>query len=617
MARWRDLTGDAVEYAPGGEVADRFPQVSRRQLDEAVVLIMPDGAVHAGADAVCAVLRFAPGHAWKAWAYHRVPGAGRAADGLYAFTAAHRRHLSRLTTLGWGRDPSPSTYAVAGRLYLSLLGLVFLIAIVSLASQIQGLVGSHGILPVGQYLERAGEQLGPGRYLQLPTLCWIDSGDGFLYGLCTAGVLLAVLLTAGIAPIPVLAMLWLVYLSLSVAGQAFCSFQWDTLLLEAGFLAMFLAPRPPWAWRPPPQRPPASGLWLQRLLLFKLMFLSGITKLLSGDPAWRDLSALPVHYQTQPLPTWIGYFAYGLPEWFHHASVVAMYVIEIGFALLIFGPRRVRHVAGAGLILFQVLIAATGNYGFFNLLAVVLCVPLFDDRLLKRLAPRRLGAFFQAPPRRHAAGLGRAAVLTATAVITVLSGLALLREMVRTQRRNTTPAPVVFVLDALDRCLLSWGEPVLGVIDPLRTINGYGLFRVMTTQRPEIVIEGSDDGRTWREYEFAWKPGALDHRPGLVAPHQPRLDWQMWFAALNPTGNAYWLEGLLERLLEGEPRVTALLKGDSFAGKPPRSVRLVYYRYRFTDRDTRKRTGRWWERERLGELTAPISLGAKRAGPTS
>ncbi len=609
VARWQDLTGDRVEYVASRDAAARFPGVGPQTFDTAVWLVGPDGTITTGAEAVFGALATAPGHGWKRWAYRNVGGFAATSEWIYRFVAGHRPAFSALTRVLCGLDPAPDSWLIARWLFLRLLGVTFLIAFVSLWTQVRGLIGSDGILPVAEHLEWVTTNLGASSRWKVPTLCWIDPGDGYLVAQCAAGVVLSLLLVAGVAPVPVLLLLWLTYLSLCAAGQAFLSFQWDTLLLETGFVAMFLAPAD---WRPRltgQRRPPAVGLWLERWLLFKLMFLSGVTKLLSGDPTWRGLTALDVHYETQPLPSWIGYYAHQLPEWFQRLSVVNMYVIEIGLPFLIFGPRRLRHVAAAGLIGLQILIAATGSYCFFNLLAAILCLLLLDDRLLRRGLPRRFADRFtedrSRPPRPRG---WRYATLTAAVVIFTASGLAFLREMVRTQQRPMLPDAVVAVLDTANRhLLLGGGNQLLRWIEPFRTINGYGLFRVMTTERPEIVIEASDDGVTWREYAFRWKPGDVTRRPRFAAPHQPRLDWQMWFAALNPTGNAYWLLSLRDHLLQGTPEVLALLGENPFEDQPPRLIRLMLYRYEFTDPATKRRTGAWWQRELIGTLTRPES----------
>ncbi len=620
VARWQDRTGDRIEYAPNAAAAQLYPQLTPALLARTVVLLTPDGEVLTGAEAVLTALSHAPSRgwgcwgAWRLWAYHRIPGLAAITELLYGFVARHRQGASVLSNAFSGRDPSPSTYTLAGWVFLRLLGLCFLIAFVSLWRQIHGLVGDDGILPAADYLSWARNALGSACYWKLPTVCWLSTDGAFLNVLCGTGVVMSVLLIIGVAPIPVLALLWLLYLSLSVVGQAFLSFQWDLLLLETGLVAMFLAPTD---WRPRLAmlaRPSGLGVWLGRVLLFKLMFLSGVTKLLSGDPTWRDLTALDVHYQTQPLPSWIGWHAHHLPESFGRFSVGTMYVIEIGLPFLIFAPRRLRHAAAIGLILLQVLIAATGNYCFFNLLAVTLCLLLLDDQVLRRLIPRPGRERLRIEPRCVYEGFGprtgRSLANAAGVVILLISLSSLVREMVRTQRRSALPASVVAVLDAADGLVLhNGGNFLLSLTDPMRTINGYGLFRVMTTKRPEIIIEASNDGLTWTEYELPWKPGDPQRRPRFVAPHQPRLDWQMWFAALNPDGNAYWLSNLAQRLLEGSPAVVDLFAWSPDA--PPRYIRFMYYRYEFTDPATRRATGRWWQRERLGPLTAPISLSPK------
>ncbi len=502
-----------------------------------------------------------------------------------------------------------SSHLLVGWLFLRLLGLVYLIAFASLWVQIHGLVGDDGMLPACDLLEAARSQLGADAYRRLPTLGWFGCGDLALHALCAAGVLLSLFLIAGLAPLAVSFLLWVHYLSLAVLGQVFLSFQWDALLLETGLLALFLAPA---QLRTRPLREAAfstAGVWLLRCLLFKLMFLSGVTKLLSGDGTWRGLTALAVHFETTPLPTWVGWFAHQLPAWFQQIAVVVMFTIEIGVPFLIFAPRRFRQLAALALLLFQLLIAATGNYGFFNLLAVVLCVPLLDDRLMLRAVPRRWLAWAGRPaPRAAPRGWRRGVGWALAGSLLFVSGLSLVREMALTQRPRRLPAPVAVFLTGCAGQLEAWGQPyILGPLQPLRSINGYGLFRTMTTERPEIVIQGSRDGSSWQSYAFRWKPGDLERRPGFVAPHQPRLDWQMWFAALNPKRSEYWLERLARRLLEGSPHVVGLLAGDPFAGEPPRFVRYHYYRYEFSDWQSWRRTGAWWRRVDLGPLSQAMS----------
>ena len=487
----------------------------------------------------------------------------------------------------------PPYFALSRDLFLRLLGFVHLTAFASLAPQILGLVGAEGLMPAAGYLERAYEIWGRAAYHHLPTLLWLWPSDGFLVGTCWLGMALSAAAMAGVAPRAVFPALWVCYLGLSVAGQDFLTFQWDTLLLEAGLLAALYAPA---GWRVPlgtGGEPGAGARWLVWGLAFKLTFLSGATKLLSGDATWRGMTALEHHYQTQPLPTWIGWYAHNAPDWFGVLSVAIMFVIEVAVPFVILLPARFRRVrlAGCGLLcLLQLLIAATGNYGFFNLLAVVLYLSLLDDDAVARLL--RLGvsaAGMPERPRPAAPVWRRGARAAATALLAGLSLLALVREV-----RGPAPMP-------------AWADVVLDDwAGPFRSVNGYGLFRVMTTERPEIVIEGSADGSTWIEYPFRWKPGDPARAPRFALTHMPRLDWRMWFAALDPRGNSHWLLPLAEGLLEDDPAALGLLGGTPFPDGPPRYVRLMMYRYRFTTREEAA-DGAWWVRERLGPMTEPLS----------
>src|SRR5216117_1062802 len=280
-------------------------------------------------------------------------------------------------------------------LFLRLIGIIYLIAFVSLWSQIDGLVGHNVILPVADHLTAAGGPLGPERFWWLPTLSWFNTSDGFLHFQCAAGVVCSLLLIVGVAPILDLAVLWAIYLSLSTICGDFLGFQWDTLLQETGFLAIFLAPR---QWLPKFSLEPAQSivvLSLCRWLLFRLMFMSGAVKLLSADASWWKLTALTVHYETQPLPTWIGWYAHQLPVWFQKISVAIMFGIELTAPFLILCGRRPRQVASGAFALLMLLISLTGNYCFFNLLTLALCVLLLEDAFLLRWLLASMASFIR------------------------------------------------------------------------------------------------------------------------------------------------------------------------------------------------------------------------------
>ncbi len=425
-------------------------------------------------------------------------------------------------------------------LFLRLLGVIYGVAFASLSVQVLGLIGHDGILPA-------------------------SLSDAMLRALSYGGVALAILLIAGIAPIPVLGLLWADYLTLSNVSREFLSYQWDALLLETGLIAVFLAPPVLRERHSEPTEPSGVARWLMIWLLIRLMVGSGAVKLTSGDPTWRNLTAMTFHYETQPIPTPLAWYAHHLPLALQKASTAGVFLIELLAPWCVLLPwRRVRMTAFVLLVGLQVLIALTGNYAFFNLLSVALCLFLLDENRFRW-------------SRREYAPL-------AFAVVTVPVSLTMFFFAVGI---DVVP-PLV--------------GPLYSVIAPLRSVNSYGLFAVMTTTRDEIVVEGSDDGVTWRAYEFKYKPGDVNRRPPWVAPHQPRLDWQMWFASLTTYENVPWYRNFCVRLLQGSPDVLQLLASNPFPNAPPRYVRGALYRYHFGKQS-------WWTRERIGEYSPTVTLG--------
>jgi len=474
--------------------------------------------------------------------------------------------------------------------FLRLLGVVYVAAFASYAVQVVGLIGHDGILPARLYMDGArdfiaSQHIGIDRFRLLPTLCWLSTSDAFLRALCWGGAALAVLLVAGVAPIPVLIVLWVDYLSLSAVSREFLSYQWDALLLEAGLIAIFLAPPVRRERYAAPIEPPAAARWLMIWLVVRLMVGSGAVKLASGDPTWRNLTALTYHYQTQPIPTPLAWYADQLPIAFQKASTVAVFAIELVAPWCVFAARRVRIAGFALLAGLQLLIAATGNYAFFNLLSIALCVFLLDDGIWNASVSADRSGGGRVLQTRRGRNVSRLAAI-AFAIVTV-------------------PVSLMMFLGSLG---FGFAPPLVGELaewlSPLRSINSYGLFAVMTTTRDEIVVEGSNDGVAWQPYEFKYKPGDVNRRPPWVAPHQPRLDWQMWFASLTTYENAPWYQNFCIRLLQGSPDVLALLARNPFPERPPTFVRGVLYRYRFG-------AATWWTRERIGEYSPVQSLRNK------
>lgn len=492
-----------------------------------------------------------------------------------------------------------SSFFLASWLFLRVLALIYLGAFISFWVQIDGLIGRSGVLPAVELIDRVRQSLGPDRiwegYLGIPTLLWLFPSDGFLHTLCAGGCVLSVLLLVGVAAPVVLIFLWLFYLSLVSVGGDFLGFQWDNLLLETGFIAIFLQPlrlfsgfRRDWA-------PSYSVLLLLRFLLFRLNFSSGVVKLRDegGTDAnvWADLTALYYHYETQPLPTVFGWYTHQLPDWFQQVSVFLMFVIQLGFAFFVFGPRQLRLIGCAGLTVLQIFIFITGNYCFFNLLTLAFCLLLVDDKLFSRIPFFR--RFLEERPTEVSPirERGRLAVVALAFVALAITGLT---QQVRTLGFwYSPPAPLAETMRS---------------IAPFRTVNTYGLFANMTTSRPEILVEGSDDGENWKPYEFRYKPGDLSRHPVWAQPHQPRLDWQMWFAALGNYRQNPWFVAFVHRLLEGAPEVLALLAKNPFPEHPPKYIRARMYDYHFTDLETKRETGNWWRRDGEREYLPAVSL---------
>ena len=597
IARWKLATGDAVDYIPFQDesVAVQFPEIPPTDFAEAVHLILPDGSVGRGAEAVFRSLAAGGRHTWLFGLYRRLPAFADVSELFYEEVALHRTTLSKLDRIYAGPGDEPPSYARVRFVFLRGLALIYLIAFASLWMQMDGLIGSHGIVPVEGVMEElkkeaAQTHIGLDRFHLVPTLAWWSASDFALHWQCGLGIGCALAFLVGLAPPLMLFLLWALYLSFCSVCSPFLNFQWDLLLLETGFLAIFFAPLQWWE-RPSRQaRPPALVLWLLRWLMFRLMFESGWVKLISGDTSWWNLTALRVHYETQPLPTWIGWYAHQLPPRVQAASVFFMFLIELVVPAFIFSGRRLRLAAAGIFAGFQVLILLTGNYTFFNALALLLCLPLLDDRVLPIFWRKTLP-----PPAPLATELRPwrwpwPVTLGLTLIAVPLTTIPFLFEA---RARQTWPAPVGW--------LYEWAQP-------WRTFNGYGLFAVMTQTRPEIIVQGSDDGQAWRDYEFKYKPGDVRRAPGFVAPHQPRLDWQMWFLALQGLRDNLWFLPFEHGLLENSPSILSLMGSNPFPEKPPKYVRAMMYEYHFTDRATRQATGAWWRRELKGVFVPKISL---------
>jgi hypothetical protein len=465
-------------------------------------------------------------------------------------------------------------------LVLRALGLIFLSAFYSLAFQIHGLIGERGILPAGAYLEQVRMVLGGARSVwYAPTVLWLSAGDHALTAVVAAGLVSSVLLVANVWPRASIALCTALFLSCVAALQDFSSYQSDGMLLEAGFLSLFFVPRGVRPGLGATDPPSSFSRFMLQWEWFRIYFASGVAKLASGDPHWRDLTAMDEYYQNGPLPTWLGWYVQHFPHWYHAGTVILTLGVELVLVWAVLLPRPFRLVCAAVVTALQIGIIATANYAFLNYLVLVLGLLLLDDALLARLGlPSPLGAVVR--PRRRAWRAAEAGVL----------GFAFC-------------ATIVAFVDEVSSSPLALPARVLA---PFRIANAYGLFANMTEARYEIEFQGSRDGRTWIAYPFRYKPQDPFERPGIYAPYQPRFDWNLWFASLGPWEQSSWVVLAQQRLLENSPSVLRLFRSNPFGDRPPTLVRTVLWQYWFTDLETKRRTGAWWRRTELGPFTGVV-----------
>ncbi len=460
---------------------------------------------------------------------------------------------------------------VTRAVFFRALAAVYLVALLSLWPQFEPLFGSDGVLPAVDYLARLADHLGIERFWRAPTLLWLWPSDAGVHALFAAGVALALALLWG-TPLDgwVLLGMWAVYLSIATAAQLWLGYQWDSLLIEVTFCAALWAPFLPGPVRPPP----TWARWLLYWVVFKLFFFAGLVKLTSGDPTWRDGTALTYHYWTQPLPNPVSWYADRLPDALHAFSQWAMFAIELVVPFGIALGARARRVVFFPLVLLMGLLALTGNYGWFQLLSVVLCLVLIDDAAWRRVLP---SALLDRVPEARAAprhlGLPVAALLFLTSLLFAAG------------------------YDALP----PWGQAWARAAWPFRTANSYGLFAVMTTERPVVVFEMSEDGARWEPIWPRYQTGPVDRMPPQVAPHMPRLDWQLWFAALGDCRSAPWVLKVQVMLAQGHPGVWRLFATERPATFP-RHVRTTRWMYRFAEPGSDD----WWVREYAGPFCPTV-----------
>jgi len=469
------------------------------------------------------------------------------------------------------------------------IGLIYAVAFLILVRQGPALLGSHGILPVARFLGFVAEQLGSraAGFWELPSLFWISATDAWLQTGAWLGLLGGLAVLAGWGNAPLLALLWALYLSFTHVGQIFYGYGWDSLLCESGFLAIFLAP----FWRPrefdPRSAPSLVVVVLFRWLAFRIMFGAGLIKL-RGDACWTDLTCLAYHYETQPNPGPLSPWFHAAPLWFHELGALFNHLVEVVAPFGVFGPRPVRAVAGALIVVFQSILIASGNLSFLNWLTLIIGLACFDDQLLLRAAPPRLRARWQ----------------------TRLQGVADTEPSRRRRIASIALAVVVAILSLNPVVnLLSPRQAMNASFEPFNLVNTYGAFGSVSRERYELVIEGTsarsiDEHTRWLEYQLPCKPGRVDRHPCLVTPYHYRLDWQLWFVPLSPDYQRRWFLSLTHKLLQGDAGVLGLFAENPFPAAPPHFIRASFYRYRFAPLGRRET----WTRSPAGQYLPPTSL---------
>jgi len=469
------------------------------------------------------------------------------------------------------------------------IGLIYAVAFLILVRQGPALIGSQGILPAARFIELVAANLGSrgAGFWELPSLFWLSANDIWLQGAAWLGLVGALVMLAGYSNAPLLGLLWALYLSFCHVGQIFYGYGWDSLLCEAGFLAIFLAP----SWRAREfdagSPPPVIVIVLFRWLAFRVMLGAGLIKL-RGDPCWTDLTCLAYHYETQPNPGPLSPLFHAAPLWFHKLGVLFNHLVEVVAPFGVFGPRLVRCTAGALIVVFQSILIASGNLSFLNWLTLIIGLSCFDDQLVLRAIPgrwrerlrSRVAQLADAEPSRLRRG-------TSIALAIVIAALSL--------------SPVVN--------LLSPNQAMNASFDPFNLVNTYGAFGSISRERYEVIIEGTsattlDASTKWHEYSLPCKPGRVDRRPCLVTPYHYRLDWQLWFVPLAPEYQRRWFLSLTDKLLRGDTRVLGLFSENPFQSHPPHFIRASFFHYRFAPLgapDT-------WQRTRVGQYLPPTSL---------
>jgi len=567
--RFKVLVNDNIEFIPYQNIFNKYPKAPELDYKKSVVFFTKKNTYTGAA----AVFRFYGeiGKKLPMWLYRKSVIFEKISESFYQFIANNRRFFRFIGQFFLGSNYLPDTYKISGWIYGRLLGFVGLIAFLSFWSQSDMLIGSSGIVPfesdlrqIEGFITKTNTDIS--KWFARPTILWLSQTDFWLNMVLCLGALATLSLMIGLAPHISILVSWICYLSISSVSEPFLNFQWDTLLLETYLLSIFFVPWKLFDDRKNIQNPSRIGKWLLWLLIIKLMVESGLVKFTffgsDGSNTWRDLTALNYHYWTQPIPSWISWYVDKLPEFIDKMALVFTYCCELVIPFMIFFPRRIRRVALSSLIIFQVLIIITGNYGFFNLLTIVICVTLIDDQFVEAF----FNKWFNSAKEDNENNLEKIKLAFGLIILTcfIYTTLFFIDRDLKGNRPNINQGY---------NDISSIGKNLIQTAQVTRSMNAYGLFRVMTITRPEIYIEALSSDSVWRPIIFNYKPVEPNNRPKFFFPHMPRIDWQIWFEALyferlldNPFAlSAYqrFLEAMVaEDLKMGEVSINNFIKSE-------------------------------------------------------
>lgn len=590
VERCRQIGGEPMDFIESQNVGAAYPEIPQAVFDRAVVFIEKDGTVLEAGDAMMRIMRTSPRWGWLAALIMAIAPLRALMRWSYRRVASNREAFSALTRWSWGPDPTPSTYAVARRLFAHGLGVVFFCAFASLLVQVRALIGAQGIQPAAELLNASHAQHGAQAFLELPTLLWASASDTALICFGVAGLLVSIVLALGRAPGLCSLLLWLLYLSFATVASPFLDLPLDRLLLETALAATLLLP-----WRIFPvwrltTRLNTLGRWFLWWLLFRFVFEAGVQKFIGGDPSARGLGFMDHYYETQLLPASTSWWLHQLPGWAHHTEAVLALAIELLAPLTLLLPRRIRHLGAYAIIAQAVALFLTGNHGFLPLLTVVLALLWFDDLHW----PERLRLRFvrRARPPVHLDNPG-----WPNYILEPIAGVAFFL------------TALIFATNCWPR--LYWPVPVrilYSAVAPFRSLNMYGPAYAPHAERLELLLEGTDNGHSWEAFEFWYKPGNPWEPPALAFLHQPRLDTILARAARAPLDEkreAAGLRHIVAPFLQGSPEALGLLRWNPFKSQPPTWIRGMLYDYRFTHFGEGRA---YWTREPKDLYFKPVTL---------